>query len=69
MYIHDSIRDVVITFYEQEAEIEERIRQAEECECTQELRDSPCGVGFMDAFACFIRSSDIPQVRCGHEMS
>jgi intermembrane space import and assembly protein 40 len=45
--------------------LEEKARQALECDCVAELRDGPCGTQFSEAFFCFLTSTAEEQVRRG----
>jgi len=40
-----------------EFSLEEKARQALECDCVAELRDGPCGTQFSEAFFCFLTST------------
>nr|CAB3485197.1 unnamed protein product [Digitaria exilis]CAB3487714.1 unnamed protein product [Digitaria exilis] len=41
-----------------EESIDEKVQRALECPCVAELKNGPCGGAFVDAFSCFLRSTE-----------
>ncbi|RLM64235.1 coiled-coil-helix-coiled-coil-helix domain-containing protein 4 [Panicum miliaceum] len=41
-----------------EESIDEKIQKALECPCVADLKNGPCGGSFVDAFSCFLRSTE-----------
>jgi hypothetical protein len=42
--------------------IDEKVRKALECPCVADLKSGPCGGSFVDAFSCFLRSTEEEKV-------
>ncbi|KAM0838047.1 hypothetical protein ACQ4PT_061238 [Festuca glaucescens] len=38
--------------------IDVKVQKALECPCVADLKSGPCGSGFIDAFSCFLRSTE-----------
>lgn len=41
-----------------EESIDVKVQKALECPCIADLKHGPCGSGFVDAFSCFLRSTE-----------
>uniref|UniRef100_A0ACD5V3B4 Uncharacterized protein n=1 Tax=Avena sativa TaxID=4498 RepID=A0ACD5V3B4_AVESA len=39
--------------------IDVKVQKALECPCVADLKSGPCGSGFVDAFSCFLRSTEV----------
>ncbi|KAM0826635.1 hypothetical protein ACQ4PT_068744 [Festuca glaucescens] len=39
--------------------IDVKVQKALECPCVADLKSGPCGSGFIDAFSCFLRSTEV----------
>ncbi|CAM0903687.1 unnamed protein product [Alopecurus aequalis] len=49
-----------MSFSEDENEsIDAKVQKALECPCIADLKTGPCGSGFIDAFSCFLRSTEV----------
>lgn len=49
-----------MSFSEDENEsIDVKVQKALECPCVADLKSGPCGSGFVDAFTCFLRSTEV----------
>jgi intermembrane space import and assembly protein 40 len=42
--------------------IDVKVQKALECPCIADLKSGPCGSGFVDAFSCFLRSTEEEKV-------
>jgi hypothetical protein len=42
--------------------IDVKVQKALECPCVADLKSGPCGSGFIDAFSCFLRSTEVEKV-------
>ena len=42
--------------------IDEKVQKALECPCVADLKNGPCGGPFVDAFSCFLRSTEEEKV-------
>jgi hypothetical protein len=42
--------------------IDEKVQKALECPCVADLKNGPCGGSFVDAFSCFLRSTEEEKV-------
>ena len=42
--------------------IDVKVQKALDCPCVADLKTGPCGSGFVDAFSCFLRSTEVEKV-------
>uniref|UniRef100_A0ACD5USR1 Uncharacterized protein n=1 Tax=Avena sativa TaxID=4498 RepID=A0ACD5USR1_AVESA len=48
-----------MSFSDDNESIDVKVQKALECPCVADLKSGPCGSGFVDAFSCFLRSTEV----------
>ncbi|KAF7002653.1 hypothetical protein CFC21_018103 [Triticum aestivum] len=48
-----------MSFSEDDESIDVKVQKALDCPCVADLKTGPCGSGFVDAFSCFLRSTEV----------
>ncbi|KAE8808973.1 coiled-coil-helix-coiled-coil-helix domain-containing protein 4 [Hordeum vulgare] len=41
---------------------DDEVQKALDCPCVADLKTGPCGSGFLDAFSCFLRSTEVEKL-------